>query len=146
MFSSVLIANRGEIARRIIRTLNRLGIVSVAIYTDADRHAAHVREATVSVRVPSYLEIEAIIGAATQSPVPAQALHPGYGFLSENPALAVACARAGIVFVGPGPAAMALMGDKLSAKQAAPAAGVPVRARLPSGGQGRGGGGGPREA
>jgi acetyl-CoA/propionyl-CoA carboxylase biotin carboxyl carrier protein len=126
MFDAVLIANRGEIARRVIRTLDRLGIVSVAVYTDADSAAPHVREATVAIRVPSYLDLEAIIAAATSGPHPAQALHPGYGFLSENPELSRACARAGIAFVGPPAEAVALMGDKLAAKQAALGAGVPT--------------------
>jgi acetyl-CoA/propionyl-CoA carboxylase biotin carboxyl carrier protein len=126
MFDAVLIANRGEIARRVIRTLDRLGIASVAIYTDADSASPHVREATVATRVPSYLDLEAIIAAATSGPHPAQALHPGYGFLSENPELSRACARAGIAFVGPPAEAVALMGDKLAAKQAALQAGVPT--------------------
>jgi acetyl-CoA/propionyl-CoA carboxylase biotin carboxyl carrier protein len=126
MFDAVLIANRGEIARRVIRTLNRLGIVSVAVYTDADSGSPHVREATVATRVPNYLDLEAIIAAATSGPHPAQALHPGYGFLSENPELSRACARAGVAFVGPPAEAVALMGDKLAAKQAALRAGVPT--------------------
>ncbi|HLI59681.1 MAG TPA: biotin carboxylase N-terminal domain-containing protein [Solirubrobacteraceae bacterium] len=126
MFDTVLIANRGEIARRVIRTLDRLGIASVAVYTDADRDAPHVREATVATRVPSYLDLEAIIAAATSGPLPARALHPGYGFLSENPELSRACAEAGIAFLGPPPEAVALMGDKLAAKQAAAQAGVPT--------------------
>ena len=126
MFDTVLIANRGEIARRVIRTLDRLGIASVAIYTDADRDAPHVREATVAVPVVSYLDLEAVLGAATAGPHPADALHPGYGFLSENPALSRACAEAGIAFVGPPPDAVALMGDKVAAKRAAADAGLPV--------------------
>jgi acetyl-CoA/propionyl-CoA carboxylase biotin carboxyl carrier protein len=126
MFDTVLIANRGEIARRVIRTLDRLGIASVAVYTEADRAAPHVREATVATQVPSYLDLEAIIAAATSGPHPAQALHPGYGFLSENPELSAACARAGIAFVGPPAQAVALMGDKLAAKRAADRAGVPT--------------------
>jgi acetyl-CoA/propionyl-CoA carboxylase biotin carboxyl carrier protein len=126
MFDTVLIANRGEIARRVIRTLDRLGIASVAVYTDADRDAPHVREATVATRVPSYLDLKAIIAAATAGPLPAQALHPGYGFLSENPELSRACAEAGIAFVGPPAEAVALMGDKLAAKQVAMGAGVPT--------------------
>jgi acetyl-CoA/propionyl-CoA carboxylase biotin carboxyl carrier protein len=124
MFDSVLIANRGEIARRVIRTLDRLGIRSVAIFATADRHAPHVREADEAVPVPSYLEIDAIVAACTQTG--AQALHPGYGFLSENPSLARACAAAEIVFVGPPPEASELIGDKLRAKELARRAGVPV--------------------
>ena len=117
MFERVLIANRGEIARRVIRTLDRLGIRSIAVYAPADRHAPHVREADEAVPVSSYLEIEEIIAACARGG--AEALHPGYGFLSENPALARACAAAGVVFVGPPPAASELMGDKLRAKEAA---------------------------
>jgi acetyl-CoA/propionyl-CoA carboxylase biotin carboxyl carrier protein len=122
MFGSVLVANRGEIARRVIRTLHALGIRSVAIYTDADAGAPHVREADAAVRVGSYLSIEDVVEAARGC----DALHPGYGFLSENAGLARACAEAGIVFVGPSPDAIELMGDKVRAKAAAAAAGVPV--------------------
>ncbi len=124
MFRRVLIANRGEIARRVIRTLDRLGIDSIAVYTAADRHAPFVREAVAAVAVPSYLDIEAIVAACGEWE--AEALHPGYGFLSENPALADACTQAGVTFVGPPPEAGELMGDKLRAKEAAVAAGVPV--------------------
>jgi acetyl-CoA/propionyl-CoA carboxylase biotin carboxyl carrier protein len=124
MFDTVLIANRGEIARRVIRTLRRLAVDSVAVYTPADRHAPFVREATHGVPIASYLDIGAVVGACTQ--MGAQALHPGYGFLSENPALARACADAGVTFIGPPPEAGELMGDKLRAKEAAAAAGVPV--------------------
>ncbi|HEX4011515.1 MAG TPA: biotin carboxylase N-terminal domain-containing protein [Solirubrobacteraceae bacterium] len=124
MFDAVLIANRGEIARRVIRTLDRLGIGSVAVYTAADRHAPHVREAVCAVQIPSYLDIDAILAACGQWD--AQALHPGYGFLSENPALARACAEAGVTFIGPPPEAGELMGDKLRAKEAAARAGLPV--------------------
>src|SRR6201999_1746176 len=126
MFDAVLIANRGEIARRVIRTLDRLRIASVAVYTDDDRASPHVRGANVAIRVRSSLDLDAITAAATSSPHPAQALHPGYGFLSENPALSRACARAGVTFIGPPPEAGELMGDKLRAKEAAAAAGVPV--------------------
>jgi len=124
VFERVLIANRGEIARRVIRTLDRLGIASVAVYTPADRHAPFVREAVHTVEIPSYLDVEAVVSACAQCN--AQALHPGYGFLSENPALARACAAAGVTFIGPPPEAGELMGDKLRAKEAAAAAGVPV--------------------
>jgi acetyl-CoA/propionyl-CoA carboxylase, biotin carboxylase, biotin carboxyl carrier protein len=124
VFATVLIANRGEIARRVIRTLDRLGITSVAVYTPADRHAPFVREAVHAVEIPSYLDIGAVVGACAQWG--AEALHPGYGFLSENPALARACAAAGVAFIGPPPEAGELMGDKLRAKEAAAAAGVPV--------------------
>ncbi len=124
MFERVLIANRGEIARRVIRTLDRLGIRSIAVYAPADRHAPHVREADEAVPVSSYLEIEEVIAACTRGG--ADALHPGYGFLSENPALARACAAASVTFVGPPPAASELMGDKLRAKEVAARVGVPV--------------------
>jgi acetyl-CoA/propionyl-CoA carboxylase biotin carboxyl carrier protein len=120
MFASVLVANRGEIARRVIRTLRRLGVRSIAIYTDADARMPHVREADEAVRVPSYLDVEAIVA------IGADALHPGYGFLSENPELARACARAGVVFVGPPADATELVGDKVRAKELAAGAGVPT--------------------
>ena len=124
MFDTVLIANRGEIARRVTRTLRRLGMRAIAVYAPDDREAPFVREAFGSAPVGSYLDIDALIDACRAWD--AQALHPGYGFLSESPALARACAAAGIAFVGPPAAASELMGDKLAAKQAARAAGVPV--------------------
>ncbi len=120
----VLIANRGEIARRVIRTLDRLGIGSVAVYTPGDREALHAREADTAVAISSYLEIDEIVDSCVRAG--AVALHPGYGFLSENPDLARACQAAGVVFVGPPAEASELMGDKLRAKAAAEEAGVPV--------------------
>jgi 3-methylcrotonyl-CoA carboxylase alpha subunit len=130
MFSTLLIANRGEIACRIIRTARRLGIRSVAVYSDADAGAQHVRLADAAVRVgpppalASYLDIDAVIDAARASG--AEAIHPGYGFLSENADFAAACAAAGIVFVGPSPAAIRAMGSKSEAKTLVAAAGTPV--------------------
>ncbi len=130
MFSTVLVANRGEIAVRVIRTLRTLGIRSVAVYSDADTQARHVLEADRGVRIgpaparQSYLSIEAIIEAAHATG--AEAIHPGYGFLSENADFARACAAAGLVLVGPPVAAMQTMGDKISAKRAVVLAGVPV--------------------
>ncbi|UAJ78188.1 ATP-grasp domain-containing protein [Leifsonia sp. ZF2019] len=129
-FSSVLVANRGEIACRVIRTLRRLGIRSVAVYSDADRDAPHVALADLAVRLgpaparESYLDVDAIVAAATATG--AQAVHPGYGFLSENAALAQACADAGIAFVGPGVHALEIMGDKIAAKREVEAHGVPT--------------------
>ncbi len=124
MFARVLIANRGEIARRVIRTCDRLGVESVAVFTEVDRGAPHVREAGQAIPIASYLEIDAIIDACERAG--ADAVHPGYGFLSENPELARACIAAGIVFVGPPPDAGALMADKIRAKATALQAGVPI--------------------
>ena len=124
VFAGVLVANRGEIASRITRTLHRLGVRAVAVHTDADADARHVREADLAVRVPSYLDAAAIIDAARDTG--AGAIHPGYGFLAEQPAFAQACADAGMIFVGPSPEAIAIMGDKIRAKAAVAARGVPV--------------------
>ena len=133
MFSRVLIANRGEIAVRVMRTLRRMGVEGVALYTDVDADAVHVRAADRAVRVGSYLDIEEVIGAGLAV---SDAIHPGYGFLSERPAFARACAEAGIAFVGPSAEAMALLGDKVAAKGVAEAAGVPVVPGLSSGAAG----------
>ncbi|APF40359.1 acetyl/propionyl/methylcrotonyl-CoA carboxylase subunit alpha [Neomicrococcus aestuarii] len=130
MFSTVLVANRGEIARRVIRTLRTMGIRSVAVYSDADRDAAHVREADEVVRIgpapaaESYLSIPAIIQACRESG--AEAVHPGYGFLSENVDFARALENAGIVFIGPSVDSLHAMGDKIRAKQHVEAHSVPT--------------------
>ncbi|MFF8897580.1 biotin carboxylase N-terminal domain-containing protein [Streptomyces lydicus] len=130
MFDSVLIANRGEIAVRVIRTLRTLGIRSVAVYSDADADARHVHEADTAVRIgpapaaESYLSVERLLDAAARTG--AQAVHPGYGFLAENAAFARACADAGLVFIGPSADAIELMGDKIRAKETVHTAGVPV--------------------
>ncbi|WP_295837632.1 biotin carboxylase N-terminal domain-containing protein [uncultured Microbacterium sp.] len=124
LFSTVLVANRGEIARRVFRTLRRLGIRSVAVFTDADADAPHAREADHAVHVPSYLDVDAVVAAAVSSG--AEAVHPGYGFLSENAGFARACAAAGVVFVGPGVEALEVMGDKIRAKEHVAAHGVPT--------------------
>ena len=130
MFDTVLVANRGEIAVRIIRTLRRLGITSVAVFSDADRGARHVLEADDALYLgatpasESYLNIERVVDACARSG--ANAVHPGYGFLSENPNFADACVASGVVFIGPAPAAIRLMGDKIQAKIHVAASGVPV--------------------
>ncbi|GAA1252454.1 acetyl-CoA carboxylase biotin carboxylase subunit [Pseudonocardia aurantiaca] len=124
MFETVLVANRGEIAVRVLRTLRRIGIRSVAVYADADAAAPHVALADVAVRIESYLSIPAVLDAARATG--AQAIHPGYGFLSENAAFAAACADAGIAFVGPPASAIEAMGDKIAAKATVAKAGVPV--------------------
>ncbi|MEU3984118.1 biotin carboxylase N-terminal domain-containing protein [Streptomyces sp. NPDC026672] len=130
MFETVLVANRGEIAVRVIRTLRALGVRSVAVFSDADADARHVREADTAVRIgpapaaESYLSVERLLEAAARTG--AQAVHPGYGFLAENAAFARACADAGLVFIGPPADAIALMGDKIRAKETVRAAGVPV--------------------
>jgi acetyl-CoA/propionyl-CoA carboxylase biotin carboxyl carrier protein len=129
-FRAVLVANRGEIARRVIRTLRRLGIRSIAVYSDADAGAPHVREADDAIRIgpaaasASYLDVAAVVEAARRSG--AEAIHPGYGFLSENVELARAAAAAGIVFIGPGERALEVMGDKIRAKEHVARHGVPT--------------------
>ncbi|OCC08771.1 acetyl/propionyl/methylcrotonyl-CoA carboxylase subunit alpha [Streptomyces sp. PTY087I2] len=130
MFDTVLVANRGEIAVRVIRTLREQGVRSVAVFSDADADARHVREADTAVRIgpppaaESYLNVPALLDAARRTG--AQAVHPGYGFLAENAEFAQACADAGLVFIGPPAAAIALMGDKIRAKETVAAYGVPV--------------------
>ena len=130
MFGKVLIANRGEIACRVIRTARRLGVRTVAVYSDADRNASHVKRADEARRIgppaaaESYLNGEAILAAAREAG--AEAIHPGYGFLAENAAFAEACRRAKLVFIGPGPQAIAAMGDKSAAKRLMEKAGVPL--------------------
>ncbi|KNB49430.1 acetyl/propionyl/methylcrotonyl-CoA carboxylase subunit alpha [Streptomyces caatingaensis] len=130
MFESVLVANRGEIAVRVVRTLRGLGVRSVAVFSDADAGARHVREADTAVRLgpasatESYLSVERLLDAAARTG--ARAVHPGYGFLAENAAFARACEAAGLVFIGPPASAIELMGDKIRAKETVRAAGVPV--------------------
>jgi len=124
MFTSVLIANRGEIACRIIGTLRRLGIRSIAICTEVDADARHVRLADEAVRVTSYLSVGDVLAAAQRTG--ADAVHPGYGFLAENAAFAAACEQAGVVFIGPSSEAIRVMGDKIAAKAAVGARDVPT--------------------
>ena len=130
MFSKILIANRGEIACRIIYTSRKLGIKTVAIYSEADQKARHVKladEAYLVGQAPpqdSYLNLEKILEIAQASG--AEAIHPGYGFLSENPAFSRRCQEAGIRFIGPRPEVMEKMGDKLRARKLARKAGLPV--------------------
>ena len=130
MFNKILIANRGEITCRIIRTCQKLGIGTVAIYSEADRDALHVKladDARLVGEAPpqqSYLDIDKILQAARDAG--ADAIHPGYGFLSENPAFARRCQETGIRFIGPTPEVMEKMGDKLRARKLAKKAGLPV--------------------
>ncbi len=128
MFKKILIANRGEIACRVINTARRMGIPTVAVYSDADRHALHVRMADEAVHIgpppsaESYLVADKVIAACRETG--ADAVHPGYGFLSENTAFAEALEKAGIAFIGPGPEAITAMGDKITSKKIAAEAGV----------------------
>ena len=129
-FEKLLIANRGEIAMRILRACHELGISTVAVYSDADRNALHVRYATEAYHIgpsaarDSYLRMDKIIEVAKLSG--AEAIHPGYGFLSERAEFAQMCVDNGLVFVGPPPEAIKIMGDKQTARQTAVAAGVPI--------------------
>src|SRR5919201_3033084 len=128
MFNRVLVANRGEIAVRVIRALHEQGIEAVAVYSTADEDALHVRMADRAVRIgpaaaaESYLKIPNVIAAAETTRC--EAIHPGYGFLAENPAFAIACAENDLVFIGPTPDVLEAMGDKIRAKHEMDAAGV----------------------
>src|SRR5579863_5894623 len=130
MFRKVLIANRGEIAVRVIRTLREMGIAAVAVYSDADRTSLHVRMADEAEHIgpspssESYLRIDRILDAARKHG--AEAIHPGYGFLSENADFAAACEDAGLAFIGPSATAIRMMGSKTAARHTAIAAGAPV--------------------
>jgi acetyl-CoA/propionyl-CoA carboxylase biotin carboxyl carrier protein len=129
MFEKVLVANRGEIAQRVMRACHELGIATVAVYGEGEVDAPHVRYATEAYRIPSeqplpYLDIPALIAIAEQCG--ANAIHPGYGFLAENAEFARACAAAGVTFIGPSPEAIAAMGDKVEARKVARAAGAPL--------------------
>ena len=130
MFSKILIANRGEIALRVVRAARDLGITSVAVYSEADAESLHVRHADESVCIGppmsarSYLNIEAIVAAARKAG--AEAVHPGYGYLAENADFARACEDADLVFIGPTPRNLDLAGDKIEAKRLIHEAGVPI--------------------
>ncbi|MBV8348304.1 MAG: acetyl/propionyl-CoA carboxylase subunit alpha, partial [Mycolicibacterium sp.] len=131
MISRVLVANRGEIARRVFASCRRLGLGTVAVYTEPDAHAPHVGEADARVKLAStdgYLNITALVDAANAAG--ADAIHPGYGFLSENPEFADAVQGAGLTWIGPPVAAVAAMGSKIEAKKIMAAAGVPVLEEL----------------
>src|SRR6202142_1798255 len=130
MFNKILVANRGEIAVRILRACRQLGIPTVAVFSEADRNALHVRyadEAYLLGPAPSresYLRADKIIDIARKCG--ADAIHPGYGFLAERESFSAACAEAGITFIGPKPSAIASMGDKMTARRTVTSAGVPV--------------------
>jgi acetyl/propionyl-CoA carboxylase alpha subunit len=130
MIRKVLVANRGEIAIRVCRTLREMGIPSVTVYSDADRAAPHARAGDESVRIgpappaDSYLNAGSILDAAHAAH--ADAIHPGYGFLSQSAPFARACREAGVVFIGPSPESMEVLGDKVSSRRAAARCGVPV--------------------
>ncbi len=130
MFSKVLVANRGEIAVRVIRALREMGIASATIYSEADRSALHVRYADEAFLIgpplpaESYLRIDAIVDLAGR--IGAEAIHPGYGFLAENAGFAKACEDASLVFIGPSSKTIALVGDKMEARKTMVAAGIPV--------------------
>jgi len=136
MFKRILIANRGEIAVRVIRACREMGIETVAVYSEADHDALHVQMADAAVAIgppsarESYLAIDKVIGAARETK--ADAIHPGYGFLSENPAFARACADAGVTFIGPSPETLEASGDKVRARQMAARGGAPVLPALES--------------
>src|SRR5271154_4480550 len=129
MFKKILIANRGEIAVRVLRACHEMGIAAVVVYSDVDRAALHVRKADeaypigAAAATESYLNIGKILDVAARSG--ADAIHPGYGFLSENAKFAQACADAGVKFIGPSPASMEMMGSKTRARQEMEKAGVP---------------------
>ena len=130
MFKKVLIANRGEVAVRLLRACRELGLRTVAVYSDADRSALHVRYADEAYAIgaasprDSYLRVDRILDVAKKAQV--GAIHPGYGFLAENPQFARACADAGFIFVGPSPETMETLGNKIAARRLIGGTGIPV--------------------
>src|SRR5437016_5071470 len=124
MIQKVLIANRGEIAIRVVRTLQEMGLQTVAVFNEPDKDALHTKITGEAIAIRSYLDTDEIVSAACGCK--ADAIHPGYGFLSENPSLSAACEKAGIIFIGPRPDTIRTMGDKIESKRVMEKAGVPV--------------------
>ena len=130
MIQRILVANRGEIARRVFRTCREIGVETVAVFSDPDEGEPHANEADEAINLPgsspidTYLNVKAVLSAASKSG--ADAIHPGYGFLAENPEFATAVAEAGLIWIGPTPHAVEVMGSKIASKKLMESAGVPT--------------------